>query len=328
MPDSEVIRVMRGFKRDLLAGERAQMQEMARRWLDVERRLQAQMDALALEMDAIQRNGGFVSRELLLNQVRYRELVMQLTDELEGYTEFAEVQITAQQRRLTRLGVAHGERAITAQGIRTGFNRLPIEAVQNLVGLVGDGSPLRALLVQSWPLSANRLTQELINGVALGYNPRKTARLMAQGARGSLERMMVIARTEAMRVYRTASLESYRASGVVTSYVRLSARDNRVCAGCLAADSEEYDLATDFQSHPQCRCTLIPKIAGIPLRFQSGAAWFEEQPAATQLEILGRGRYKLWATGEVTNFKDFFTVRPNTTWGDSLQVTPLRKLVA
>src|SRR5690606_14899995 len=119
---------------------------------------------------------------------------------------------------LARLGVAHAENAITVQGVTAGFNRLPVEAVELMAGLAGNGSPLRQLLAQSWPLAADGLTNELVTGMALGYNPRKVARLMAQGATGSLDRMMVIARTEQLRVYRTANVSSYRASGVVTSY--------------------------------------------------------------------------------------------------------------
>lgn len=326
MPNSAVIVQMRQFKASLLAGERTQMAEMASRWLSVERRLSAQMDALALEMANIARDGGTVSQGTLMTQVRYRELLVQLTDELEGYTGYAERTIADRQRQLVRLGIRQAEQAITTQGVVAGFNRLPVEAVTGLVGLSADGSPLRTLLAQSWPHAAQRLTDELINGIALGYNPRKVARLMAQGMASARDRMEVIARTEQLRVYRTASLESYKASGVVKSYVRLSARDNRVCAGCLAVDGEEYDLATEFQGHPQCRCTLVPKIEGIPLRFQRGSAWFAEQPASTQRAILGPGRFDLWANGQF-DFAEFATLRRNAIWGDAIVPTTIRELV-
>ncbi len=328
MPDSAVIVTMRQFKRDLLAGERAQMQEMATRWLGVERRLQAQIDALALEMAGIKRDGGFVSQELLMNNVRYRQLLTQLTRELEGYSDFADVQITAQQRRLVRLGIAHAENAIKVQGITAGFNRLPVEAVQSIIGLAGNGSPLRRLLVQSWPLSAQRLTDELVNGVALGYNPRKTARLMAQGMAGSLDRMMVIARTEQLRVYRHANLESYRASGVVTGYKRLATHDKRTCAACLMDEGTFYELDEEMPEHPQGRCTLVPVVEGVPApRWQQGADWFVEQSQETQTSILGKGRYAAWQEGQFS-LDELVTVKPNVTWGASLQVTPLRELVS
>lgn len=326
MPDSEVIRVMRQFKRDLLAGERAQMQEMAQRWLAVERRLSDQMQALAYEMDGIKRDGGTVSQELLFNQVRYRELLIQLTDELEGYTEYAERTIEARQGQLARLGIKQAEQAITTQGVRAGFNRLPVAAVENLVGLSGSGAPVGNLLAASWPISAQRMTQELVNGVALGYNPRKVARNMARGARGSLDRMMVISRTESLRVYREANRQSYVASGVVNGYKRLATHDNRVCAACLMDEGTFYELGEEMPEHPQGRCTMVPVVDGVPAaKWKQGQEWFEEQPQATQMDILGKGRYYAWQNGDY-ELGELVTVKPNATWGDSLQVTPLREL--
>lgn len=326
MPDSEVIRLMRQFKRDLRAGEAAQMQEMATRWQGVERRLSSQIDALAQEMATIARDGGTVSRGVLFNDARYRELLLQLTDELEGYTEYAERTIEDRQRQLARLGIRQAEQAIATQGVRVGFGRLPIEAVQGIVGLAGDGSPLRSLLVASWPLSADRLTQELINGVALGYNPRKTARLMAQGMASSRDRMEVIARTETLRVYRHANLESYKASGVVSGYRRLATHDRRVCAACLMDEGHFYELNEEMPEHPQGRCTLVPIVAGVPApRWQQGPDWFVEQPDATQRDILGKERFVLWKQGQY-GLDELVTVKVNAIWGDSLQVTPVREL--
>lgn len=326
MPDSAVIIQMRQFKASLLQGEQSQMREMASRWLGVERRLSAQMDALALEMANIARDGGTVSQHTLMTQVRYRELLIQLTDELEGYTDYAERTIADRQRQLARLGIKHAEQAITGQGIRAGFNRLPIQAVEHLVGLAGNGTPLNNLLTSAWPLAADRLTQELINGVALGYNPRKTARLMARGMASARDRMEVIARTEQLRVYREANLQSYRASGVVTSYRRLATHDDRVCAACLMDEGTEYSLNDSLPEHPQGRCALVPMVMGVKQpTWRAGADWFVEQPVATQTAILGKGRYDAWQRG-LFGLDELVTVKPNAIWGDSLQVTPLREL--
>lgn len=325
MPDSAVVAVVRRFKDALLRQEQAQLRAMAARWVQVERRLFAQMDALALEMAARQAAGEVVSVNMLFVQVRYRELLVQLQDELATYNDYAERTITQRQDELVRLALQQSQQAISVQGVAAGFNQLPVEAVQNLVGFAGDGSPLNVLLRQSWPLAARGLTDELINGIALGLNPRQVARNMANGATGSLDRMMTIARTEQLRAYRSASLDNYRASGVVTSYVRYSARDARVCAGCLAADGTEYALETEFAAHPNCRCTLLPKVQGIPLTFQRGSEWFETQPERVQKEILGPGRYELYQAG--TPFSAFAALRTNATWGDAIVPATLGELV-
>lgn len=327
MPDPEVITAMRRHKAALLRQERVQMTQMARRWMGVENRLKEQMDDLAQEMASIKRRGGFISKEMLINQQRYRLLMAQLQGELVQYTNYAERTIADRQRQLAIMGADNAVQAIQLQGVTADFNRLPIEAIENIAGSMSGGSPLRSLLTRSWPLSADALTQELINGIALGYNPRKVARLMAQGATKSLDRMMVIARTEQLRSYRTANLDSYRASGVVNSYQRLATHDSRVCAACLMDEGHIYELEENMPEHPQGRCTCIPVIEGLkPPAWQHGRDWFMEQPEPVQVSILGKGTFDAWQHGAF-DLRDLVTVKRNQTWGDSLQVTPLKELV-
>lgn len=331
MPDPAVVTTMRRFKRDLLRGERTHLQEMARRWLRVEARLMGQMDALALQMANVARDGGTVSQGMLWSEVRYQELLAQLRLELDRYTGYAERTIAARQGQLARLGIAHSSNAITVQGITAGFNRLPIEAVEYMVGNSGNsgnGAPLRGLLVASWPDAAEGLTQALVDGIALGHNPRKVARDMARGSTRSLDRMMLISRTETMRVYRHASLENYRRSGVVTGYKRLCAHDRRVCPACLADEGTLYDLADEMPEHPQGRCVAVPVVEGVPnVTWQAGADWFVEQDAATQQSILGKGRYAAWLAGAF-DLRDMVRVVNSGVWGPSLESVPLQELVA
>lgn len=328
MAEPQVISMMRQFKAQLLRQEASQMRQMAARWLAVERRLDAHMQLLAQEMDAIRKSGGTVDREMLLTQDRYRQLMAQLNAELGQYSDYANRTISDRQRQLARLGVYHAEQAIRVQDVALTFNRLPVEAVENMAGMTGAGTPLTQLLQQSWPLSVDGLTQELINAIALGLNPRVTARNMARGATGSLDRMMVIARSEQLRVYRQANLDSYVASGVVSGYKRLATHDSRVCAACLLAEGTVYQTNEMMPLHPQCRCTLVPIVDGVGApQWTAGEDWFTQQDAGTQQSILGKGRYYAWQNGDFS-LGDLVTVKPNLTWGDSLQVTPLKDLVA
>lgn len=327
MPDSAVIVAMRSFKRDLLRQESAQMREMATRWLQVERRLSGDMAALAAEMHDIAEGGGIVSSDLLFDHRRYRLLMRQLTDELGTYTRYADRTITDKQAQLARLGIDHAVSAIEAQGVRAGFARLPVEAVQNMVGLAGNGTPLRTLLTATWPDAAEGLTQQLIRGVALGWNPRKTAKAMAQGNTRSLDRMMVISRSESLRVYRSANLASYRSSGVVSGYRRLAARSNRTCLSCLVRDGEFIDLKDEMDEHPAGRCTSVPIVIGVPEpTWQVGKDWLIEQPEKTQLAVMGKERLGLWKSGRY-DLEEMIRVIPNETWGNSLGSIPLRELV-
>jgi SPP1 gp7 family putative phage head morphogenesis protein len=321
---------MRAFKRQLLAKEQDQMTEMARRWLDLERTLDGKIAALAEEFTRMAAQGTTPTRGKLIQMDRYHALLAQTNQELQKYTNYAEALIEGQQRSYAQLGLQHAFSAIdasveTAAGTR--FNRLNIDAVEHLVGLAGDGSPLRQLLVDAWPTAAQGMTEALIRGVGLGQNPRVTARQMADGATGSLNRMMNVARTEQLRVYRESSRQAYLASGVVKGYKRLATRDDRVCPACLMADGQRYELGEVMAEHPSGRCALVPIVSGYPAAtWQQGPDWFQEQSPDTQRAILGTGRYTAWRAGKF-DLDQLVTVKSNATWGDSLQATPLKDLV-
>jgi SPP1 gp7 family putative phage head morphogenesis protein len=325
MPESEVVRLMRIFKRDIAQAGSAQQAEMARRWLAVERRLMGQIDALALRMTAVHEAGGTVSVNMLMTEVRYQELLIQLHEEQAKYTVYAERTITNGQQAMASAGVSQSQAAIAAQ-VSTSFNRLPVAAVEHMVGLTGAGTPLNTLLVQSWPLSAQGLTQALVDGVALGYNPRKVARQMAEGMTGSLNRMMTIARTEQLRVYRESSRQSYIESGIVTSYTRIAAHDSRTCLNCILLEGTKYATDELMPSHPNCRCALIPIVRGAPEpQWQRGEEWLRAQDSATQESIMGKGLYEGWRLGRI-ELADTVQITQNATWGPTLRSVPLREL--
>lgn len=330
MPDPQVIVVMNQFKASLRAKEQVQMFDMAQRWLDVERTLNAQINALALDFARRRSEGETISQRDLFAMTRYQSLLAQLQIELRNYTDYAERLIIDQQRQYAALGIQHAAQAINASitnAVGARFDILPIDATENMVGLAGDGSPLRQLLVDAWPDAANGLTQELIRSTALGINPRETARRMENGTTRTLNRMLTIARTEQLRVYRTASQMAYRESGVVSGYKRLATRDSRTCAGCLAADGDEYPTNEPFASHANCRCTLVPLVIGFaaPKPAETTEQWFTRQSTTTQRDILGPGRFDLWQSGAVA-FKDFAAVRHSDVWGDSIVPATLGEL--
>jgi hypothetical protein len=327
MPESAVVRTMRRHKADLAAAEQRQMEEMARRWLATDRRLDGQMTALAYEMTAITESGGTVTPAMLANQRRYQELLISLRRELDRYTDYAERTITNGQAVMAAAAIEQSQAAIAMQAVGIAFDRLPVSAVEHMVGLTGAGTPLRTLLVQSWPLSAQGLTQALVEGVALGYNPRKTAKNMAQGATGSLNRMMVISRNETLRVYREVSRQSYVNSGIVIGVRRLCSHDRRTCSACLLDEGNFYPLDQEMPEHVQGRCVGLPVIAGAePIQWLAGEDWFMEQDGDTQESILGKGTYEAWRLGQIA-LQDLVTVKRNAVWGDSLAVTPLKELV-
>lgn len=322
-----IIDAANSFRAALLQREAAQMAEAARRWIGVEQSLQAAVDALAFQMA----ESDIITMGQLSRSLRYQALRRQIAEELAKYSDYAEGRIRSGQADMITDAITHSARMINAVAtetqIVTPFNRISVGAVNKMIGFAGDGSPLRAVLDDATRGAGDALGQQLISGTALGKNPVEVARqALRLGLGQSFTRIQAIARTEMLRTYRQTSLSSYEASNVVVSYRRLSARDSRVCPACLFADGRTYPMGYGFDAHVNCRCTLVPVLRSVPpVQFQTGQEWFTQQPAATQRQILGAGRYNAWQAGDAT-LDDMVSRSWSDDWGGSLHPTPVRNL--
>ncbi len=333
MPDPLVVRLMRDFKAALLAQESTQTAEMTFRWLQMERELQAEFFALATEVLEANASGQAVTASQLYKMNRYKSLLAQVDQQLVKYGRFAEKSIASQQAEFMSMAVEHSAQAIQATYANFGqiagtFDRLPVSALEFMVGNAGDGAPLGKLLAESYPDAVGGITKELLKSLTLGYNPTKTAQAMADGFGVGLDRALTIARTEQLRVYRESSRLTYQNSGVARGYQRISARDTNVCAACLFADDGKvYDLDAPFEEHPNGRCTPAPVLIGMPaVEWQSGIQWFVAQNEDDQKSILGAGKFEAWQNGAF-NLSDVIGRRESAEWGASLIPVPLKDLV-
>lgn len=328
MPEPLVVATLRQFRQDLLAREEVQMREMARRWLQIEAALQAEIDGLAKDFAAEKAAGRSVSQTKLYRMDRYQSLLGQLREQTERYGDYAVQSITARQLELASLGIDHAAAAIRAVSVTASFDVLPVSAIQAMVGLVGDGSPLKRLLAASYPDAVEGLTTALVKGTALGWHPTRVAREMRTGSEIGLNRSLLIARTEQLRVYRAASDQQYLESGVVIAKKRLVAHSVRTCLACLAQDGKIMPVDQPFFDHPAGRCTTVPIVVGVePPIWTSGQRWFEQRGVSAQRSMMGGQRYEAWKAGEF-EFADLAKVTTDPTWGKSLGVRPVRELVA
>jgi SPP1 gp7 family putative phage head morphogenesis protein len=327
---------MREFKEALAAREVAQMQQMATAWSVVERSLQGNINALLAEIETLSAAGETLSRAKLLQMQRYQTLVAQVQVEMAKYVDdFAAPFITAGQSQMAGFGLSDAVQATRASYFTSGsigpaFSSLPVGATEFMAGLAGDGSPLVALLesrIVTNPTAIIQITDTLLESTALGINPRVTARLIRDQLAGNLNKAMQIARTEQLRVYRESSRLQYQQSGVVTGYMRLSARDDRICPACLMADGQILRLEIEFAEHTQGRCSLVPIVIGADTpEWETGQDWFKRQPEDVQRKILGPGRFDAYQDGQF-GLDALITERKSSVWGDSLVPTPLKDLV-
>lgn len=333
MPEPLVVTTMRSFRQAIIAREQEQMRLLAVRWLGVEERLRAEIQALVDGIALARSQGTAVNRASLYQMRHYRAVLAQLQHVIgTDFLPYAEDMITAGQRQAIQDGIAHAEMAIQQamferNTIGATFDRLPAEALETMVGMTANGAPVSDLLRAAYPEAAGAMTDALLDGVARGHNPRVTAAAMARASGMGLQRAMVIARTEQLRAYREAGRAAYQESGVVDGFYRLCAHDSRVCPACLAREGEFIPLsAGPLREHPQGRCSMVPKVRGLPpLTFTAGESWFRLQIEADQIAILGPRRFQAWRDGQV-RFGDFAQTVPNAVWGDSLRTPSLAEL--
>jgi len=324
---------MRKFKADLAAKEQTQVLDMTARWLKMEIELKSEFYALALDISTKQAAGETITASQLYRSNRYKSLIAQVDGQIKKYGAYSERLISDQQQEVAGLALDHSFEVIKATyasyGMVSGtFDRLPVSAVEFMVGNAGDGSPLNKLLAESYPDAVSGLTDALMRGISLGKSPLKTAADMSNGFGIGLDRALNIARTEELRVYRESSRMFYQNSGVSSGYVRISARDNTVCPACLFADDGTvYSLDVPFEEHPQGRCAMGAVISGLPpLEFETGETWFLKQSESDQIGILGKGKYEAWKENKF-ELKDIVARRENETWGASLVPKTLGNLL-
>lgn len=329
---SEIERTIEEYRQRVLLQEADQMRVMARRWLEVESSLEATVGLLASEVSEMTAAGEAISMWKVARLERYRRLLAQARSETNRYMEWAADEIGRRQERLIALGIDSAQAAIRAsyldagRGIGAYFDVLPVEAVQIAIGYASDGTPLNRLLRRDYAKSVAELTRALIEGVTMGRNPRETARAMLEAMSGNLQRALLIARDQQIRTFREASRQQFAASGVVDGYIRRCALNPRTCIACIALDGTEYPTDELMEVHPEDRCFMQPKIAGLePVVTQSGAEWFAAQSAETQREMLGAGKYDLWKSGEF-GLGDFTSRRVDPVWGPSVRVAALGEL--
>lgn len=329
MPEPLVVEVMRENKKAILAEENDKMAEMARRWLMIERSLQSDLDALALEVARMKEEGKAIERAIVMRMERTQRLLFQVRAETGKYANWADEFISDYQATLAAQGLEHAQDAIMVVfkewQVAAGFDRLNVSAVESMIGLAGDGSPLSYWLRDIHPAAADGVLDALLNGVAKGIHPTKIAQEMANGLGLGLQRAMNTARTESLRAYRNATLMQYEASNVVMGYKRISARDSRVCAGCLFSDGMVTQDLSMFEEHNQGRCAMVPVVIGVPEpMWQSPFEWFEAQSKTTQESILGTGRFEAWKNGAA--LQDMVKRVDDPTWGGAFVPAPVGEL--
>ncbi len=216
-----------------------------------------------------------------------------------------------------------------------GWDRVSGIAIQAIVDraaghVVSDLRPLS-------PEAYTALRAELIRGVAVGANPRVTARRMVGWAEyrfnGGLTRALTVSRTESLDAHRAASAVTQQEhADVLTGWRWLTHLDQRTCPACIAQNGTAHALSEPGPlGHQNCRCARVPvtqswRSLGFDIDepddvFPDAEAWFGSLTVAEQRRILGPARYDAWLAGDFP--MDRWAVRrSNPGWRDGYYVAP------
>lgn len=328
------------FRDRLLRREREAASQMVRRYAGVYRRIQDEVSTILDELDADLEAGQAPSVAQLLQLQRLQQLQVQIRREVGEFAAWAEEQIQVGQAWAVDAAAADAERLMRAAlgrmppGVVVSFNRLNRAATARIIAAMQDESPLARLLDSLGARAAERVKQELVNAVSLGWGARRTAQAIREASGETLSRALRIARTETLRAYREGTRETYKAnSEIVGQWEWRSARQVRTCAACWAMDGRRFPLDVPMSEHPNGRCMQLPVIdreaLGLPpgtsrRSSETGAQAFEKLSEADKRRILGP-KYEAYRRGEIT-LADVVGTRHSEDWGDTIYERSARAL--
>lgn len=274
---------------------------------------------------------------------RYLALASQTEAELARYGRYAETVIANGQRQAALAALSTSEAVMTAAlgtpppGVSVAFNRLPTGAIEALVGNLGDGRPLGALLDGLGVEASAAGRKALIEALGKGLSPRQAARAFREGTGVSAARALRVNRQELNRSFRDAGLENLRLNReVCDGWTWAASGSRRTCAACYAKHGTFHKLDEPFQSHVCCRCSCVPHtkswaelgFGDIPdtrPQLPDRDTLFGKLTEAEQRSILGSRAFDLWQAGEIA-LEDFATPTHSRVWGGGIRQTRLYEL--
>jgi SPP1 gp7 family putative phage head morphogenesis protein len=329
---SELERSIAHFRQQRRNRERQANLALQHAFLTARNALQAQLDGMVAWMDANPNPPLW----RVLAEARTRNLLQQADAAFTHYSREVGQTVIHEQEQTVIQAQADARHLIESSfgrppvGVGLPFVALPQQAVSELVGTLQPTAPVRKLLDTFGPEAAQVVEDELIAGVAMGRNPRATARAISDGLGGHYDRALLISRTETLRAYRNAQQEVYKAnSHLLNGWIWHASLSTRTCPACWAMHGTHHPVTETMSEHPAGRCSMIPdtkswKELGYDVpdnqpTIEPGVDVFNRLSAAEQQQILSPSAYKAFKAGEI-ELPDLVNVRTSKTWGETRSV--------
>lgn len=328
------------YRSALLASERASANRLVEAYGRTYASLQAEAEALEQMVATLtlQSRGEADIRRL----AALRSLQQQVAVEVERYAAFADVEISTAVSRSIELGLQGSLETVqayftsprTQAAIGARWDMLAAESVETMLGYTAADSPLRQALVgRLGETVAARVSDALVQGIALGINPRDVANIMRRELGTGLTWSLTTARTAQIWAYRDTTRLNYMANAdIVSGWKWQAALDDRTCLSCWAQHGSVHGVDEILNDHHNGRCTSIPIVPlaaqlGIkPPDIPPGEELFGKLSEAEQRKLMGPGMYDAWREGKF-DFRDLSQPYKDPIYGDMLRQAPLKELV-
>ena len=360
------------FQERLLRNERRAAAQMVRVYADSWKRIRKKLERLQTEYERAQSQGQDVGLGWLYQQQRLSSMQALVAKELAHFAKYAEGSVSAQQARVIAESLQFSrDMTILSLGAEyDGQGRFAVKtlhkgAIEALIGATQQGSALDRLFRQIREDGAKAAEDALVQGIVLGYNPRKIAPLIRDALGVQLNRALTISRTEVMRAQRIATAESYKANAdVIKGWRWQAALTGNTCPVCLSLHGSEHPITETMSSHPACRCTSTaivksweelgaeygvdfsgvekagPSFADVAKKYGitpeqqrtyanrklSGEAYFRSLSAEEQRAILGPSKWLAWKDGKFA-FDALSRKTYSAVWGEGVRQASLVELL-
>lgn len=306
----------------LLAADEANLQRIAEAYGVAFDHLRGEVEALTLAIEKLDKPTKAQVKAL----PQFKELERQSVKELDKFTAFTSTTIETAAGAAILLGLAHSREFVKLAGVK-GFSGLTPQAMKPLLSYLERGSPLYQRLEQLTGATVDSVIETIIDGVVLGYNPRKIASQIQDAFGGGLTDALRNTRTVQIYSYRDSARANYMATGgLVTGWIWYAQLDGNQCEACTAEHGTIHDLDETLDGHYNCRCAPLPYIEGMTDEVGKGEDWFNNLSESEQKDFMGASKYDAYKSGAF-EFSQLSTQKPNEVYGTMRTVASLRELV-
>lgn len=292
------------------------------------RRLQDKISLLIDQIAVDQPTRGQVVR-----MERYRALIAQIENELRDFQALTHIEM----ERQGIFGINQGSHdaqtlmnhAAEWAGIRSQFNKLPTDTIEALLGFLDpDGVLFREKLGYLGTTTAQRVADTIVEGVGLGYNPRKIADQITDSLGMGLTDALRMTRTVQLWSYREATRANFIANAdIITGWIWCAELGPDTCMSCIAMHGTEHPLDEALDDHFNGRCAAIPIVADMPNPIEeTGEQWFDSLGEVEQRAMMGAGKYDAWKAGKFA-LSDITGTYQDAAYGSMRIEKPLKDLV-